>query len=254
MDKNFIRGSLSAILVAFLCGAAFAFGDVIIGGGPAASVLKFMEPSGSGNNFVSFEATSMDASVAYVLPNSVGSPRTVLQDLNGDGHLSWGKADYGSFYDTSTQSITSTTTAYLVGINTTDLPDGISIQSGSKITVSKTGIYNLQFSIQFVNTDGSDQNANLWLRKGWVTPSDAGGSEFDLPFTNSQVTVPGKHGLVNGQIIAAWNYLLSLNAGEYVQLWWQAEHIGVALETIPAGATPVTPVSPSVIVTMMQIR
>ena len=150
---------------------------------------------------------------------------------------------YGSFFDTTTQTIGSSTTAYAVGINTTDIANGFSIVSGSRITAATAGKYNLQFSFQLQNSDSTDRIANIWLRKNGT----------DIADSNGQVTVPSKHGSVNGAHIAAWNYVLSLNANDYVEFWWQAESTSVFMPTVAAGTSPVTPRTPAVIVTIQQV-
>ena len=72
----------------------------------------------------------------------------------------------GSFYDTTTQSATANT-ATIMTINSTDTPNtnGISIVSGSKITTTYPGVYNLQFSVQLQNTDNAIQDISIWLRQ-----------------------------------------------------------------------------------------
>jgi hypothetical protein len=150
---------------------------------------------------------------------------------------------YGSFFDTTTQTIGSTTTAYAVGINTTDIANGFSIVSGSRITAAIAGKYNLQFSFQLQNSDTTDRITNIWLRKNGT----------DIADSNGQVTVPSRHGSVNGAHIAAWNYVLSLNANDYVEFWWQAESTQVSMPTVAAGTTPTTPRTPAVIVTIQQV-
>jgi hypothetical protein len=149
---------------------------------------------------------------------------------------------YGSFFDTTTQTIASTTTAYPIGINSTALANGVSITSSNRITFAYTGIYNIQFSLQFVNTDSTAHNANVWFRQNGT----------DIVDSNTQVSVPSNHGSVNGAACLAANLFVSATAGDYVQLYWQAESTAVSLATIAAGTTPVTPVAPSVIVTAQQ--
>jgi len=55
---------------------------------------------------------------------------------------------YGAFQDSTDQVAANTTTAYPVTFNTTDFANGVTIASGSRITVADAGIWNLQFSIQ----------------------------------------------------------------------------------------------------------
>ena len=163
-------------------------------------------------------------------------------------------ASYGSFYDTrATQTAANTTTAYAILINTTAEADGVTIENDPSsnptlITFAVAGVYNIQYSIQFTNADTSIHNVNVWLRKNGTTSAD------DVAYSNSLYAITSKHGGINGQTIAAINYVLSLNAGDYLQLMWQTESTNVYLETIAAGTTPTTPVSPAIILTACQVR
>ena len=154
-------------------------------------------------------------------------------------------SSWGSFYDTTDHHISSTTTAYPITINTADPNNkGVTILEGSKITVLYAGVYNVQFSAQVASSDTSIHNANIWIRKNGT----------DVPASNGQLTVPNRHGGVNGQMVSSWNYLLELNAGDYIQFMWQAESTDVFLETIAVGTTPTTPLDPSIIVTVAQVK
>jgi hypothetical protein len=111
----------------------------------------------------------------------------------------------------------------------------------SKIYVDTAGGYNVQYSLQLSNTSTSQPyEIAVWMRYN-------GG---DLPNSNSVVTVPTKHSGVNGQIIIALNIFVELKANDYVELMWHTNGSSAFIETIPAGTAPVTPVSPSAILTV----
>jgi hypothetical protein len=61
------------------------------------------------------------------------------------------------------------------------------------------------------------------------------------------VSVPGKHGGVNGHALPAWNYIFTLIAGDYLELVWTAESTDVSIQT--AAAAGVYPSTASLIVT-----
>jgi hypothetical protein len=157
-------------------------------------------------------------------------------------------AYWGSFWDTTNQTAASTTTAYPITINSAD-PDnnGVSVVSGSRLTFTYGGVYNIQFSAQFVNEDTQIHNAQVWLR---INDS---GSSGDLAYSTGEVAIANTHGGVHGLNIVSWNYVLSLNAGDYVELMWRVDNTLVSLQTLPAGTSPVTPASPAVIVTATQV-
>jgi len=150
---------------------------------------------------------------------------------------------YGSFYDTGNHTLTTTTDSYPVSINSTLEGFGVSVNTGSHIQVGHAGVYNLQFSAQLNNTDTAIQDATIWLRKNGTDIADSAGL----------IAVPSSHGGFAGHIIVSWNYVLSLSAGDYLEVWWGAEDKLVTIQTIAAGTTPTTPRSPSIIVTLTQV-
>jgi hypothetical protein len=124
--------------------------------------------------------------------------------------------------------------------NVTDYSNAVSIVSNSRITVTTAGIYNLQWSGQFENTDTQLHNASVWIR---VNGTDVVGS-------NGLISVPNKHGGVNGHTIAAWNYFVELQANQYVELWWSTDDAQVSLQYYAAGTGPTRPTTASVIATL----
>ena len=147
---------------------------------------------------------------------------------------------YGAFQDSTDQTAASTTVAYPITLNTTDYAHGISVVSNSRITVKSYGIYNIQFSIQFANTDTQIHDIDLWFRKNGT----------DVPNSNSQYSIPNSHGGTDGHLIAALNFWIELNANDYVELMWRAANTNVKIEQIPAQTSPTRPATPSVILTM----
>ena len=165
---------------------------------------------------------------------------------NGTAWTFCGSGFYGSFFDNTDQYAANTTTAYAVTFNTPDGANGVLLENSSQITFPYAGVYNIQFSIQFINTDNNTNNAaevNVWFRQN--------GS--DIAESNSQFTIVNKHGSHDGAMIAALNFIAVVNASDYIQLMWQTENTNISIQTLPAGTTPVTPVTPSVILTATQV-
>lgn len=148
---------------------------------------------------------------------------------------------YGAFQDSTDQTAANTTTAYAVSFNTTDFSNGVTIASGSRITVADTGIWNLQFSIQFTNTTNASQDVDVWFR---VNGTNATNSNSRFGFAPRKGAGDPYH------TIAAMNYFLSLNATDYVQIMWRPTDTGVSIEQYAAGTSPTRPAVPSAIVTM----
>lgn len=148
---------------------------------------------------------------------------------------------YGAFQDSTDQVAANTTTAYAVTFNTTDFSNGVTIVSGSRITVADSGIWNLQFSIQLTNTTNASQDVDIWFR---VNGTNSANSNSRFGFA------PRKGAGDPFHTIAAMNYFLSLNATDYVEIMWRPTDVGVTIEQYAVGTSPTRPAVPSAIVTM----
>ena len=162
----------------------------------------------------------------------------------GGGGGKFIRSPYGAFQSGVDQTATANT-ATIMTFNVTDYSNDVSlgtvtVPSTSKITVAQAGIYNLQWSGQFENADTQLHDASVWIR---VNGADVVGS-------NSITSVPNKHGGINGHTIAAWNYFVQLNAGDYVQLMWSTDDVQVSLQYYAAGTSPTRPTTASVIATL----
>jgi hypothetical protein len=166
---------------------------------------------------------------------------TVLGSLFGPKGGKFMNNPHGAFQDSTDQTAANTTTAYAITFNTTDFSNGVTMASGSRITVADAGIWNLQFSIQFTNTTNASQDVDVWFR---VNGTNAANSNSRFGFAPRKGAGDPYH------TIAAMNYFLSLNANDYVEIMWRTTDVGVSIEQYPAGTTPTRPAVPSAIVTM----
>ena len=142
---------------------------------------------------------------------------------------------YGAFHDTTTQSAAATGTAYAVTFNSTSLSNGVAIGSPtSKITVTNAGIYNFQFSLQLDKSSGATGHTYIWARINGV----------DVAASASEVSVQG----TSAENIAAWNFVLSMQAGDYFELMWSVDDNNIQIKAV-AAAAPV-PAIPSAILTV----
>ena len=148
---------------------------------------------------------------------------------------------YGAFQDSTDQTAASTTAAYAVTFNTTDFANGVTLASGSRITVADAGIWNCQFSIQMKNTTNDTQDAEIWFRKNGSNIANSN-SRFNLS--------PRKSSGDPSHIIAALNFFVSMNSTDYLEIMWRVSDVGVSIEQYAAGTSPTRPATPSAIVTM----
>ena len=142
---------------------------------------------------------------------------------------------YGSFYDTTTQTAAAINTAYAMTFNTSDLSYGVTRGTPtSRIYVDTPNVYNVQFSAQLDKTAGGTALVWIWLRKNGVNVPDSGG----------QIRIQGN----NAETLAAWNYLVRLNAGDYVEIMWEVDDTSVII--LAEAASAIHPSVPSVILTV----
>lgn len=153
---------------------------------------------------------------------------------------------YGAFSSNQDQSTTANT-ATLMTLNTTDFSNGVSIDT-SKIRVVNPGIYNLQFSAQFQNTDNAIQDISIWLRQG-----NDGGSSADITGSTGLVSIPARKSASAGEEaheIVGWNYYVSMAADDYVQIYWSTTNASVTIQYYPTSTGPVRPSTQSVVATL----
>jgi hypothetical protein len=165
--------------------------------------------------------------------------RLYFNRLNGlFGQLNTLSVPYGAFSSDQDQTA-AVNTATLMTLNTTDFSSGVSI-ANSKITVATAGIYNLQFSAQFVNTDSNVQDVYIWLKQSGV----------DIPGSTGFVSIPSRHGGTDGHAIVGWNYFLSMTAGQYIEIYWSVPNAAVSIQHLAASGTPTKPSTQSVVATL----
>ena len=81
--------------------------------------------------------------------------------------------------------------------------------------------------------------ADIWLRI----------NGDDVPLSNTQITFARK----DDKHVAAWNFMVDLNANDYVQLMWFSNDATVQIVYEPSSITPVRPAIPSLILTINQV-
>jgi hypothetical protein len=179
--------------------------------------------------------------------SSAGTAGQFLTSTGG-GTPTWSTASspfgnpayWGSFWDTTDQSAVAANTAYAVTLNSADPSNnGTTVVSGSRVTFAHAGIYSLIFSIQFMNTDNQIHDANVWLKKNGT----------NIPDTDTKLSIQNKHGSINGYGLMTVNFVLSLAAGDYIEMFWAATNTSISIQSEPAGTTPVTPSVPGVVFT-----
>lgn len=150
---------------------------------------------------------------------------------------------YGSFYSTTTFVPAAINTAYALTFDKLyTKPDGSSMNYGvytgtptSRVYVDNTANYNFQFSAQLKKSGGGTHNIYIWPRINGV----------DLADSATQITIGGG---ANSATVAAWNFVLNLQAGDYFELIYSVDNTNITIPYVAASA-PV-PAIPSVILTV----
>ena len=147
---------------------------------------------------------------------------------------------YGAFCSTGSQTNPVANISRSMQLETTEHSVGISVVSGSRITVANTGVYNLQFSAQLEKTDNGVDIVYIWFKKN--------GS--NVARSNTSLDVAKQAG-GSGRLVAAWNYVDTFNANDYVEIVWQSADTTMQLAYDPAAGN--FPSIPSVIATLTQV-
>ena len=145
---------------------------------------------------------------------------------------------YGSFFDTTTQTNPTASLANAMRFNTTDFSNGVSIVNNSRITIDSVGVYNIQFSAQLDKTDSGSDQIDIWLRKNGVNVDNS----------NTTAELAGN----NVEEVAAWNWLVNSNSGDYYEIMWSSADTDIRLLARGTQSTPLRPAIPSVILTVSQ--
>jgi hypothetical protein len=172
-----------------------------------------------------------------VVVRSAG-PVIVAAGGSGPAGPTW-EGWYGSFSDSTTQTLTANT-ATPIRFNTTEESNGVTVGSPtSRLVIANAGTYNVQFSAQVDKTDGGQDDATIWLRVNGT----------DVPRTATDVTLEQSA----RRIVAAWNFVYTFTAGQYVELVWSSPDSSMRLLAAGTRTGPVRPAVPSVICTVTRV-
>ena len=164
--------------------------------------------------------------------------QNALTEITGNAGGKYLAFPYGAFSSDQDQTATANT-ATLMTLNTTDFSNEVRI-ANSEITVANAGVYNLQFSAQFRNTDTAFQDVYIWLKQNGA----------DITGSTGFVSIPNRHAGTDGHSIVGWNYFLTMNANDHVEIYWSVPNIAVTIQHLAASGTPTKPSTQSVVATM----
>jgi hypothetical protein len=134
-----------------------------------------------------------------------------------------------------TDQYATTNTATKVLWSTLDSGYGFTLNVDSTATPTYTGIYKIDYSLQFFNTDSQIHDAFIWLQIDGV----------NVPGSASIFSVPNRHGSVDGALVAYSSITFNVTAGQDVALYWATNSAatsgggtGVYMHASPAQVSP----------------
>jgi hypothetical protein len=117
--------------------------------------------------------------------------------------------NYGAFYTATTQTLATVNTPQPIQFLTLDSANNFSVVSNTQVTAAAAGVYNVQFSLQLLATPGGGGDYEVW-------PAING---TPIPNSNTRFSVKN----TNEAECAALNYIITLAAGQYIELYWATD-------------------------------
>lgn len=145
---------------------------------------------------------------------------------------------YGEFTKTDTQTPAAINTAYALTFTSTELAKGISRGSPtSRIVVANTGLYSFSLSVQITSTNASQKSIWVWLKKNGTTD-----------IANSARII--STALNGGYVVVSLNEVISVLAGDYLEVMYASDDVGISISTV--AATAFAPAAPAAILSVSQ--
>jgi hypothetical protein len=145
-----------------------------------------------------------------------------------------------SFFSTADQGPHTANAIQAFTFNNTDWVTGVTLGSTTQVTMTNAGKYNIAFSAQLHQTNGSGV-VNIWLNKNGTPMAN----------TNTKVAIASS----NRFAVAAWNLFVDAAAGDYYELMWSSDSSNTVIEYEAATGSDATlhPAVPSIILTVNQV-
>lgn len=183
---------------------------------------------------------------ARILTQYFNQTDNTVNTLIGTGGGSFISFPHIAAHDSTSQYATANNTATVVAWSFTDSNVGFTLNDGSvppypanSATAQYSGVYKIDYSLQFVNTASQAHDVYVWLKVNGV----------DVIESASKFTVPSKHGSVYGALVAYSSLTFPMYADDYVTLYWATDQAyvasplvdGVFMEATAAQTAPPAP-------------
>lgn len=156
--------------------------------------------------------------------NRLSGVLAALFDINGGALLN--TPHVAAVYEPS-QYATAANTPTIVNWDVMTSGSGFTLNANNTATAEFTGIYKITYSLQFANTDNTQEiDAPVWLRINGNTAT------ADVEDSATIFTIPkAKSALIASYVCGYSEVVFQLNAGDEVGLWW-----GTATRATSGGA------------------
>lgn len=142
--------------------------------------------------------------------NEIDNTLTVLMENNGGRYLNF---PHISASDSTNQYATADNTPTLVNWNTEESDGGFNLNL-TYAEVIYSGVYRIDYSLEFVNTDNAAHDITVWMK--------INGTNVDRSAT--KFTVPSRKNIgIYGYLCAVSFIVFGVNAGDQIQLYWETD-------------------------------
>jgi hypothetical protein len=208
------------------------------GASQTAAVVDTGYPVRFGSTFDHNDIDLADYVTTFV--GSIGPASTTLTVTSTTGVIEPGmvltgnSVTAGTFIQKQLTGTAGSTGTYQVSVSQTRASGTFTgTAANTVITNIFDGYYNIQFSLQLSKSSGGAAYVWVWPRVNGV----------DIPDSNTKLALQG----TKAEIVAAWNFVLPLNANDKFQLMWAVEDTSVVI--LKEVANAFSPAIPSAILT-----
>lgn len=164
-------------------------------------------PSLGANTVGFFGTSSWAVSSSKAITSSYAATSSIV--LTG----STSTLDYGLFVNEANQLLPGTLSSSIL-FPTTTVSDGITMAGNDTITVTKDGLYNIEYTL-LIDNAGAARDVYVWLKN----------STLSIPNSNKIYSVAA-----NSKLLATGGWLTTLTtATSYKLWWWSASNVGLTL-------------------------
>jgi hypothetical protein len=149
---------------------------------------------------------------------------------------------HGKFGSVVAQTAAATTSAYVVGLDTTETAFGVSVVSGTRITFVTAGVYRMEYSLQIESDSTATEEIDVWLRKNGT----------NIVLSNRKFGAAARKDASNPYHDAKTAFIaVTVAADDYVELVWHVTDTAVSIQPYATSTTPDVPTTPAVVVSVV---